>query len=257
MAAEDHRHHHERRLRTDGLPPAPGALHPGDPRAGRCAAEQRRARAGRAAAGRPQRGASSPSWPRATASPTTPPTSTPPWPTRAGRSTPTSWSPRPAPRRSARRSRRARRSTPRSRPRRAWRRRWSWPRWPAPPGSRTASCTTSSTCPGLQKLRPADRLGVLRPHPVGARRVRLLGLRGRLAARAAAELELPRRGRRRDRRRHVPALELRAGEPLRSGPVGVRAGRHAHPHPRRRGGRRPTRPPPTTPPTRCSSWTAA
>ena len=55
-----------------------------------------------------------------TASPTTPPTSTPPWPTRAGRSTPTSWSPRPAPRRSARPSRRARRSTPRSRPPRAW-----------------------------------------------------------------------------------------------------------------------------------------
>ena len=91
--------------------------------------------------------------------------------------------------------------------------------------------------PGLQKLRAPDRLGLLRPHPLGARRVRLLGLRGRLAARAAAELELPRRGRRRDRRRHVPALELRAGEPVRPGQVGVRPGRHPHPHPRRRGGR--------------------
>ena len=45
-----------------------------------------------------------------------------------------------------------------------------------------------------------DRLGLLRPHPLGARRVRLLGLRRRLAARTAAELELPRRRRRRHRR---------------------------------------------------------
>ena len=102
-----------------------------------------------------------------------------------------------------------------------------------------------------------DRLGLLRPHPLGARRVRLLGLRGRLAARAAAELELPRRGRRRHRRRHVPALELRAGEPVRTGPVGLRQGRHPHPHPRRRGGRRPTPRPRTTPPTGSSSSTAA
>ena len=102
-----------------------------------------------------------------------------------------------------------------------------------------------------------DRLGLLRPHPLGARRVRLLGLRGRLAARAAAELELPRRGRRRHRRRHVPALELRAREPLRTGRVGVRQGRHPHPHPRRRGGRSPTRRPRTTPPTGSSSSTAA
>ena len=70
---------------------------------------------------------------------------------------------------------------------------------------------------GSAEARPADRFRLLRPHPLGARRVRLLGLRGRLAAGAAAELELPRRGRRRHRRRHVPALELRAGEPLRPG----------------------------------------
>ena len=37
------------------------------------------------------------------------------------------------------------------------------------------------------------RRRLLRPDPLGARRVRLLGLRGRLAARAAPELELPRR----------------------------------------------------------------
>ena len=51
-----------------------------------------------------------------------------------------------------------------------------------------------------------DRRRLLRPHPVRARRVRLLGVRGRLAGRPAAELELPRRGRRRHRPRHVPAL---------------------------------------------------
>ena len=105
----------------------------------------------------------------------------------------------------------------------------SWPSSPGPPASRTASCTTSSTCPGLQKLKRLIDSRLLRPHPVGARRVRLLGLRGRLAAGAAPELELPRRRRRRHRRRHVPALELRAGEPLRPGRVGVRPGRHPHP----------------------------
>ena len=71
--------------------------------------------------------------------------------------------------------------------------------------------------PGLQQAAAPDRLGVLRAHPLGPRRVRLLGLRRRLAGRPAAELELPRRRRRRHRQGHVPALELRAGEPLRSG----------------------------------------
>ena len=52
---------------------------------------------------------------------------------------------------------------------------------------------------------------------------------GDVHPRAAAELELPRRGRRRDGARHVLPLELRAGEPLRPGRGGDRQGRHPHP----------------------------
>ena len=103
----------------------------------------------------------------------------------------------------------------------------------------------------------AGRRRLLRPDPVGARRVRLLGVRGRLAAGPAAELELPRRGRRRHRPRHVLPLELRAGEPVRPG----RGGDAPRPSPTSRSAgtsrASPTRPRPTTPRTRSSSWTAA
>ena len=51
----------------------------------------------------------------------------------------------------------------------------------------------------------AARRRLLRPHPLGARRVRLLGLRGRLAAGAAAVLELPQGGRRRHHPRYAAA----------------------------------------------------
>ena len=102
-------------------------------------------------------------------------------------------------------------------------------RSPGPPGIKHGVVQDKLYLPGLHKLKRLIDGGLLRPHPVGARRVRLLGLRGRLAARPAAELELPRRGRRRHRRGHVPALELRAGEPVRPGRVGLRARRHAHP----------------------------
>ncbi len=78
----------------------------------------------------------------------------------------------------------------------------------------------------------AGRRGLLRSHPVAARRVRLLGVRGRRAARPAAQLELPRRGRRRHHRRHVLPLELRAG--------GHCSGR-SRPSPRRRVTHIPTR----------------
>ena len=64
---------------------------------------------------------------------------------------------------------------------------------------------------GPAQAQAADRRRLLRPDPVGARRVRLLGLRGRLAGRAAPVLELPRGGRRRHRPGHVPALAVRAG----------------------------------------------
>ena len=67
----------------------------------------------------------------------------------------------------------------------------------------------------------ARRLGLLRPHPVGARRVRLLGVRGRLAAGAASVVELPQGRRRRDHRRHAVPLALRARQPVRRGEVGV------------------------------------
>ena len=82
------------------------------------------------------------------------PTSTRRSPTRAGRSTPTSSSPRRAPRRSARRSRPARRSTPRSRPPRAFdggpRARRASPR---AAGIKNGVVHDKLYLPGLQKLK--------------------------------------------------------------------------------------------------------
>ena len=89
------------------------------------------------------------------------------------------------------------------------------------PASSTASCRTSSSCRACCKLKRADRRRLLRPDPVGARRVRLLGLRGRLAGRRSA--------RRWNYRaedgggivaRHVPALGVRAGRAVRPGRAG-------------------------------------
>ena len=79
------------------------------------------------------------------------------------------------------------------------------------------------------QAQAAHRRRLLRVDPLGARRVRLLGLRGRLAGRPAPQLELPGRGRWRDRARHVLPLELRAREPVRLRRVGDRPGGHAHP----------------------------
>ena len=50
-----HRHHHERRHRTHGHQPAPGALHPRDPRTGRHPAPRRNPPLARPHPGRPQR----------------------------------------------------------------------------------------------------------------------------------------------------------------------------------------------------------
>ena len=111
--------------------------------------------------------------------------------------------------------------------------------------------------PGLLKLRRLLDAGFFGRVLSRARRVRLLGLRGRPAARPAAELELPRGGRRRDRHRHVLPLELRPGEPVRQGRGGHRQGRHPHPAARATRRARRTRPPPTTPRTPSSSSTAA
>ena len=200
-----------------GLPPAPGPLDPRDPRAGRRAlpdGEQgpARSRSWSAAAPRSCRGS-----PSGTASSPGPPTSTRRSPTTRNRSTSTPRSPRPARRPCSRRSRRASTSTPRSRPPRRRGRAGRWPR-PRPPGRRQARRRAGQALPARPAQAAApDRRRLLRPDPVGARRVRLLGLRGRLAGRAAPVVELPRRGRRRHRPRHVPALGVRAGEPVRPG----------------------------------------
>ena len=70
---------------------------------------------------------------------------------------------------------------------------------------------------GPAEARHAARRRLLRPHALGARRVRLLGVRGRLAGGAAAVVELPQRGRRRHHPRHGLPLALRARQSLRRG----------------------------------------
>ena len=82
---------------------------------------------------------------------------------------------------------------------------------------------------GPAEAEDADRLGLLRPHPVGARRVRLLGVRGRPAAGAAAVVELPQGGRRRHHPRHALPLALRGRQPVRRGQERVLPGRDPHP----------------------------
>ena len=111
--------------------------------------------------------------------------------------------------------------------------------------------------PGLRKLAHAERHRLLRPHPVGARRVRLLGLRGRLAGGAAAELELPQGRRRRHHPRHALPLALRARQPLRRGEGGELPRRHPYPASASTKPASPTRPTPTMPPTPPSSSKAA
>ena len=94
--------------------------------------------------------------------------------------------------------------------------------------------------------------------PLGARRVRLLGVRRRpRQPRAAPVLELPQAGRRRHHPRHAVPLALRARQPVRRSEGGVAAS--ARRTSRTAGTRtaRSTRRPPTTPRTRRSSSRAA
>ena len=140
-------HHHERRHRPHGLPPAPAAVHPGHPRRRRPRAAGRHPAPGRAGARRPQRRQARPDRRRSTASPTGRPTSTRRSPTTRARSTSTPRSPASARRRSSRRSRPASTSTPRSRSPSRWPRASSWSTRPQRPASSTASSTTSCTCP--------------------------------------------------------------------------------------------------------------
>ena len=177
----------ERRHRPDGLPPAPGPLDPGDPRRGR-----RRARR------RHPGHASSRSWSAATrpscaetrraarARRAGPPTSTRRSPTRRrdllrrpghlGARKP----------RSPPRSRPASTSTPRSRSPRRSTRPLELARLAEPPGVKNGVVQDKLFLPGPAQAAAPGRRRLLRPDPVGARRVRLLGLRGRLAGGAAA-----------------------------------------------------------------------
>ena len=111
--------------------------------------------------------------------------------------------------------------------------------------------------PRPAQAQDADRLRLFRPHPRGARRVRLLGVRGRLAAGAAAVVELPQEGRRRHHPRYALPLALRARQPVRRGaraspasarPISPSAGTRTTSR---------TRPTSTTPPMRRSSSRAA
>ncbi len=107
---------------------------------------------------------------------------------------------------------------------------------------------------GPEEARDAQQIGLLRPDAVGALRVRLLGVRGRLGGRpAAAVLELPQGRRRRHHPRHALPLALRDRQPVRRDQVGVLPRRHAHPDAHRREPASPTRATPTTRPTPPSS----
>ena len=218
------RHHHERRLGPHGIPPAPRPLDPRDPRPGRHRAARRHEGHGQADPRRPQRGQAR----RAR---------------RQARHRGLHDRPRCGPRRPAlgdlrrlprdegaligsAQGDRGRQDDLHREAHRRDRRRGARAREARRRRGRQDRRRARQALPA----RPAEaqaphRLRLLRPHPVGARRVRLLGVRGRLAARAAPELELPRRRRRRHHRRHVPALELRAREPVRRGQDGLRAGR--------------------------------
>ena len=109
---------------------------------------------------------------------------------------------------------------------------------------------------GPAQAEDADRQRLLRPHPVRARRVRLLGVRRRLAAGAAAVVELSQGGRRRHHRRHAVPLALRARQSVRQREERDLPRRHAHPAALGRERQAATTRRPTTPRTRRSSSTA-
>ena len=89
--------------------------------------------------------------------------------------------------------------------------------WRSRPGVKNGVVQDKLWLPGLLKLKMLIDARLLRPDPLRARRVRLLGLRGRHDARPAALVELPQGGRRRHHHRHALPLALRARQPLRRG----------------------------------------
>ena len=111
--------------------------------------------------------------------------------------------------------------------------------------------------PGLMKLKRLDRRAA---SSAGSSRSAASSATGSSrvtsSAGAATQLELPRRGRRRDGARHVLPLELRAGEPVRPGRGRHGQGRHPHPRALGRARRARTPRPPTTRRTASSSSTA-
>ena len=103
----------------------------------------------------------------------------------------------------------------------------------------------------------AERAGLLRAHSLGARRVRLLGVRRRHGSRAAALLELPQGRRRRHHPRHAVPLALCARQHFRRGEGGFVPGRDPHPDPLERGRPALRSARPTIRPTPRSNWKAA
>src|SRR5690606_16526115 len=81
---------------------------------------------------------------------------------------------------------------------------------------------------GAAEAEDADRFGLLRPHPVGAGRVRLLGVRRRPAAGAAPVVELSQGRRRRHHPGHAVPLALRGRQPVRRSEERIVPGRDAH-----------------------------
>ena len=89
--------------------------------------------------------------------------------------------------------------------------------------------------PGLRKIAMLRDAGFFGRMLSRARRVRLLGVRGRLGpAGAAPELELQEGRRRRHHPRYAVPLALRARQPVRQRAGGELPRRDAHPEPRRR-----------------------
>ena len=121
--------------------------------------------------------------------------------------------------------------------RRRWPARSSWPAPPTRPGVKHGVVQDKLFLPGLRKLKRLIDGGFFG---------RILSVRGEFGywvfegdwqPAQRPSLELPGRGRRRHRARHVPALALRAGAAVRAGARGHRARRHAHPAALGRAGR--------------------
>ena len=90
---------------------------------------------------------------------------------------------------------------------------------------------------GAAEAQDADRRRLLRPHPRRQGRLRLLGVRGRLAGRPAPVLELQEGRGRRHHPRHAVPLALRARQPVRRGQKRLLPRRQPHPGAGGRAGR--------------------